>query len=54
MFIYVSVGFRLRLGLVTGPQQLVEKIELHMQVSVLHTSSMSQVREIILVYENVN
>ena len=33
----------LRLGFVSGPQQLVERIQLHMQCSVLHASSMSQV-----------
>ena len=33
----------LRLGFISGPQQLVERIQLHMQCSVLHASSMSQV-----------
>lgn len=33
----------LRLGFVSGPPQLVERIQLHMQCSVLHASSMSQV-----------
>lgn len=33
----------LRLGFVCGPQALVERIQLHMQVSVLHASSLSQV-----------
>jgi len=33
----------IRLGFVTGPKQLIERIVLHMQVSVLHASSLSQV-----------
>ena len=33
----------LRLGFVSGPPQLVERIQLHMQCSVLHASSMSQI-----------
>ncbi|KAK2712124.1 hypothetical protein QYM36_010975 [Artemia franciscana] len=33
----------LRLGFVTGPKELVERINLHMQVSVLHASTLSQV-----------
>eukprot|EP00096_Caligus_rogercresseyi_P015740 TRINITY_DN8215_c0_g1_i2.p1 TRINITY_DN8215_c0_g1~~TRINITY_DN8215_c0_g1_i2.p1 ORF type:complete len:302 (+),score=61.44 TRINITY_DN8215_c0_g1_i2:62-907(+) len=33
----------LRLGFVTGPKPLVERIVLHMQASVLHASSLSQV-----------
>eukprot|EP00096_Caligus_rogercresseyi_P015189 TRINITY_DN7630_c0_g1_i1.p1 TRINITY_DN7630_c0_g1~~TRINITY_DN7630_c0_g1_i1.p1 ORF type:complete len:360 (-),score=103.33 TRINITY_DN7630_c0_g1_i1:226-1305(-) len=33
----------LRLGFVTGPKTLLERIALHMQVSVLHASSLSQV-----------
>lgn len=35
----------LRLGYVTGPKPLVERIVLHKQVSILHASSMSQVIE---------
>ena len=34
----------MRLGFVTGPKPLVERINLHMQVSVLQASSLSQVR----------
>jgi kynurenine/2-aminoadipate aminotransferase len=34
----------LRLGFVTGPKPLIDKIALHMQVSVLHAASLSQVR----------
>ena len=33
----------LRLGFVSGPPQLVDRIVLHMQCSVLHASSMSQI-----------
>jgi len=33
----------IRLGFVTGPKPLIERIVLHMQVSVLHASSLSQV-----------
>lgn len=33
----------IRLGFVTGPKQLIDRIVLHMQVSVLHASSLSQV-----------
>jgi len=33
----------IRLGFVTGPKALVDKIVLHMQVSVLHASSLSQI-----------
>lgn len=33
----------IRLGYVTGPRELVEPITYHMQVSVLHASSLSQV-----------
>ena len=33
----------LRLGFISGPPQLVERIVLHMQCSVLHASSMSQI-----------
>jgi len=33
----------IRLGFVTGPKALIERIVLHMQVSVLHASSLSQV-----------
>lgn len=33
----------LRLGFVTGPQPLVDRINLHMQASVLHATSLSQV-----------
>ena len=33
----------IRLGFVTGPRPLIERIVLHMQVSVLHASSLSQV-----------
>jgi len=32
-----------RLGFVTGPKELIQRIVLHMQVSVLHASSLSQV-----------
>ena len=34
----------MRLGFVTGPKPLVDRINLHMQVSVLQASSLSQVR----------
>lgn len=33
----------IRMGFVTGPKPLVDKIVLHLQVSVLHASSLSQV-----------
>lgn len=33
----------LRLGWITGPRQLIQNIELHVQSSYLHTSSLSQV-----------
>jgi len=33
----------IRLGFVTGPRPLIERVVLHMQVSVLHASSLSQV-----------
>ena len=33
----------IRLGFVTGPPPLIERINLHMQASVLHASSLSQV-----------
>jgi len=33
----------IRLGFVTGPKPLIERLVLHMQVSVLHASSLSQV-----------
>ena len=33
----------IRLGFVTGPKELIQRIVLHMQVSVLHASSLSQV-----------
>jgi len=33
----------IRLGFVTGPKELIDRIVLHMQVSVLHASSLSQV-----------
>jgi len=33
----------IRLGFVTGPKPIIERINLHMQVSVLHASSLSQV-----------
>merc|ERR1719228_3139626 len=33
----------IRLGFVTGPKPVIERIMLHMQVSVLHASSLSQV-----------
>jgi len=33
----------IRLGFVTGPKQIINQIVLHMQVSVLHASSLSQV-----------
>jgi len=33
----------IRLGFVTGPKPIIERIVLHMQVSVLHASSLSQV-----------
>lgn len=33
----------LRLGFVTGPTRLLHQIELHMQTSSMHTSSLSQV-----------
>lgn len=33
----------LRLGYLTGPKQLVQNIELHIQSSYLHTSALSQV-----------
>lgn len=36
----------IRIGYVTGPKALLEPIMFHMQVSVLHASSMSQVRYI--------
>ena len=32
----------LRLGFVTGPKPLIERIMLHMQVSSMHTTSLSQ------------
>ena len=34
---------RLRVGFVTGPQPLVNKVQMHMMVSVLHTPMLSQV-----------
>jgi kynurenine/2-aminoadipate aminotransferase len=34
----------LRLGFVTGPKPLMERIELHMQVSTMHTSGLTQVK----------
>ncbi len=33
----------IRLGFVTGPKPLVDRLVLHMQVSVLHASALSQV-----------
>ncbi len=33
----------IRLGFITGPKPLVDKIVLHMQVSVLHASALSQI-----------
>ena len=38
----------IRLGYVTGPRALIEPISYHMQVSVLHASSLSQVLQNIL------
>jgi len=40
----------IRLGFVTGPPPLIERINLHMQASVLHASSLSQV----IAYELLN
>jgi kynurenine/2-aminoadipate aminotransferase len=34
----------LRLGFVTGPKALTNRIELHMQASVMHASSLPQVK----------
>ncbi|XP_070553938.1 kynurenine/alpha-aminoadipate aminotransferase, mitochondrial-like isoform X2 [Ptychodera flava] len=33
----------LRLGFITGPKKLLERVKLHMQASILHTSSLSQI-----------
>jgi kynurenine/2-aminoadipate aminotransferase len=33
----------LRTGILTGPKEIVRVVEMHMQASVLHTSSLSQV-----------
>jgi len=33
----------LRIGYVTGPKQLLERIELHVQSSVIHTPALTQV-----------
>jgi DNA-binding transcriptional MocR family regulator len=33
----------LRTGVLTGPKEIVRVVEMHMQASVLHTSSLSQV-----------
>jgi kynurenine/2-aminoadipate aminotransferase len=35
----------LRIGYVTGPKQLLERIELHVQSSVIHTPALTQVRK---------
>lgn len=51
----------LRVGWLTGPKQLVQTIELHIQSSYLHSSSLSQVRQLhfskiiplILVFKNI-
>ena len=42
---YVILLFfsRMRIGSVTGPKPILERISLHMQASVMHASSLSQV-----------
>ena len=35
--------FRMRLGLVSGPKPILDRISLHMQASVMHASGLSQV-----------
>lgn len=35
---------RLRIGFITGPKPLIERVVLHTQVSNLHTSTFTQVR----------
>ena len=44
---------RLRVGFITGPKPLIERIVLHIQVSTLNTSTFSQVRTISVQFSSV-
>lgn len=40
---FLLSSFRLRLGFVTGPKPLVDRVVLHIQASTMHTSTFTQV-----------
>ncbi len=44
------VGAGLRLGFITGPTPLIQKIEYHIQVSSIHPAALSQVSILILIW----
>lgn len=44
------VCFRLRIGFVTGPKPLVDRVVLHIQASTMHTSTFTQVRSIVWLF----
>lgn len=45
LLIWVCSCFRLRIGFVTGPKPLVDRVVLHIQASTMHTSTFTQVKK---------
>ena len=42
---HFDLSLRLRIGFVTGPKPLVDRVVLHIQASTMHTSTFTQVSE---------